>query len=80
MSGAKSIDYGSTSVKAIHKNPLTNLIANYSPISIGSKLKHQFCLLINFLNIWMASFSLWCMDNYVLPYCCKKFIAMKIHL
>jgi hypothetical protein len=35
MSGAKSIDYGSTSVKAIHKNPLTNLIANYRPISIG---------------------------------------------
>jgi hypothetical protein len=35
MLGAKSIDYGSTSVKAIHKNPLTNLIANYSPISIG---------------------------------------------
>ncbi len=26
MLGAKSIDYGSTSVKAIHKNPLTNLM------------------------------------------------------
>lgn len=26
MLGAKSIDYGSTSVQAIHKNPLTNLM------------------------------------------------------
>jgi hypothetical protein len=79
----ESTSSGSYVIIKLNSSQYLSLIldkANYNPISIGSKLKDKFCLLINFLKFWMVSFSLWCMDNCLLPYFCKNFIAMKIHL
>jgi hypothetical protein len=46
MLGAKSIDYGSTSVQAIHKSPFTNLMV----------MAYFFCIAMCCVVIYLSNF------------------------